>query len=284
MLKKSIASLAVALGMSSIAYQASAEEITVWAWDPNFNIAIMEKAAEEYKQDHPDTTFKVVDFAKADLEQKLHTMLASGVTGALPDIVLIEDYNAQKYLQSYPGSFAPLTNSVDYSQFAQYKQGFMTVEDEIYGMPFDSGVTGLYYRTDIIEQAGFKKEDMVNITWDRYLEIGRQVKEKTGVAMLGVDLNDLALVRIMMQSAGVWYFNEDGSLNIKNNKALKEALSVFSQLQQKDISRPAIGWSEWVGTLTRGQVATITAGVWITPSVEAGTDQAGQWAILQFLN
>ena len=141
-----------------------------------------------YIKDNPNVEIEVVDYAKGDLEQKLHTMLASGSTDGLPDIVLIEDYNSQKYLQSYPGSFAPMTGKVDYSAFAPYKVSVMSYKGDTYGMPFDTGVTGMYYRTDILEKAGFSAKDMHNITWDRYLEIGRQVKEKTGIAMLGTCL------------------------------------------------------------------------------------------------
>jgi len=276
MLKRMVAT---AVGLACLGNTALADEITVWAWDPNFNIAIMEEAAAEYKKSNPDTTFKIVDFAKADVEQKLHTMLASGVTSALPDIVLIEDYNAQKYLQSYPGSFAPMTDAVDYSKFAPYKVSLMTMNDDVYGLPFDTGVTGMYYRTDILEKAGYKEEDLENITWQRFIEIGKDVKQKTGIAMLGTNPDDLGLVRVMMQSGGEWYFNQDGSLNIKDNESLKESLQVFKDLLSPEVSRPTIGWSEWVGSVNRGQVASITTGVWITASVEAGKDQSGSWAI-----
>ncbi len=120
---------------------AFAGEVTVWCWDPNFNVAIMKEAAARYTAKHPDTTFNIVDFAKADVEQKLQTGLASGMTDTLPDIVLIEDYGAQKYLQSFPGSFAALTDKIDYSGFAKYKVDLMTLEGQVYGVPFDSGVT-----------------------------------------------------------------------------------------------------------------------------------------------
>ncbi|MBS1181999.1 MAG: lacE [Proteobacteria bacterium] len=71
---------------------AQAAEITVWCWDPNFNVAIMKEAGEIYAKTHPDFKLNVVDFAKADMEQKLQTGLASGVADGMPDIVLIEDY------------------------------------------------------------------------------------------------------------------------------------------------------------------------------------------------
>ena len=67
--------------------------------------------------------------------------------------MLIEDYGAQKYLQSFHGAFAPLSGTVDYSGFAPYKVELMTLDGQVYSMPFDSGVTGLYYRKDYLEQA-----------------------------------------------------------------------------------------------------------------------------------
>ena len=53
----------------------------------------------------------------------------------------------------------------------------------------------MYYRTDLFEKAGFTAKDLENITWERFIEIGKQVKAKTGVAMLGVNSDDLVLVR-----------------------------------------------------------------------------------------
>lgn len=168
-----LASILLAAGIVNTCY---AEELTVWAWDPNFNVAAMKEAAARYQKIDPSFELKVIDSGKNDIEQKLHTMLASGVTSALPDMVLIEDYNAQKYLQAYPGSFAPLQASIDYSKFAPYKVKVMTIGDKIYGIPFDSGVAGLFYRSDYLAKAGYKPEDLQNITWDKFIEIGKQVK------------------------------------------------------------------------------------------------------------
>ena len=99
--------------------------ITVWAWDAKFNVAIMNDAAQRYQADHPDVTVNVVEMAKADVEQKLNTALASGTTEGLPDITLIEDYNAQKYIKSYPGAFSDLTSSINSADFAAYKTQIM---------------------------------------------------------------------------------------------------------------------------------------------------------------
>jgi lactose/L-arabinose transport system substrate-binding protein len=269
----------VVVAACSMPVMAKKNELTVWAWDPNFNVAIMEQAKAVYQKDHPDVSIKVEDFAKADVEQKMHTMLASGMTKSLPDIVLVEDYNARKFLSSYPGAFAAMDGKVDYKQFAPYKVELMTLNGKTYGVPFDTGVTGMYYRKDLLAQAGFTEKDMKDITWDRFIEIGKAVKAKTGKAMLGNDPNDPGMIRVMMQSAGSWYFDEKGALNIKNNEALKEALRIEKSMTDAGIVRPTMGWSEWVGAVNHGDVATITTGVWITASVKAGTDQAGKWAV-----
>lgn len=276
---KRIATAALASVSVLTATAAFAGEITVWCWDPNFNVAIMKEAGARYTAKHPETTFNVVDFAKADVEQKLQTALSSGATDTLPDIVLIEDYGAQKYLQSFPGSFAALSDKIDYSGFAPYKVQLMTVDDKVYGMPFDSGVTGMYYRKDYLEQAGFKPEDMQNITWDRFIEIGKEVEAKTGHKMMGFDPNDAGLTRIMMQSAGEWYFDNDGNLNIEKNAALKAALETQGKIMQAGIFKPTAGWNEWLASFTSGDVAAVVTGVWITGTVKAQADQSGKWGV-----
>ena len=272
---------AAALAGASIltASAAFAGEVTIWCWDPNFNVAIMKEAGARYTAKHPGTTFNVVDFAKTDVEQKLQTALASGTTDALPDIVLIEDYGAQKYLQSFAGAFAEMSGKVDYTGFAPYKVQLMTVDGKVYGMPFDSGVTGLYYRKDYLEQAGFKPADMQDLTWDRFIEIGKAVEAKTGKKMMGLDVNDAGFIRILMQSAGGWYFDKDGNLSIEGNPALKAALETEQKILQAGIYKPAAGWTEWVGSFTSGDVASVTTGVWITGTVKAQADQSGKWGV-----
>ena len=269
------------LAGSSLIYAAAvqAEEITIWSWDVSFNGAVMEEASRRYKKNHPDVTFNLVDFSMHDVETKLQVALTSGVEDALPDIVLIEDYSAQKYLQSFPNSFAALSSKIDFSGFAPYKVELMTLDDKVYGMPFDSGVTGLFYREDYLSQAGFNASDMQNITWDRYIEIGKIVTAKTGKKMIGFDINDSDLTRIITQSGGEWFFDSNNNINILENKALYAALEVQKKLLAANISRPSVGWSDWVGSFNSGDVATVISGAWITGSIKSQADQAGKWRV-----
>jgi len=273
-------SLIAAAGINLLlATTAMATEITVWCWDPNFNGATMKEAAARYAKDHPDVTVNVVDFAKGDLEQKLQAQLSSGTTDGLPDIVLIEDYGAQKYLQSFPGAFEPLNDKVDYSGFAQYKVDLATVDGKTYSLPFDSGVTGLFYRSDILADAGYKDADLQDITWDQFIDIAKAVKEKTGHPMMGVDLNDAGFMRILLQSAGSWYFKPDGSADIAGNPVFKAALETYAKiLQTPEIYKPVSGWTEYTGAFTSGETASVYTGVWMTATIKAA-DMSGKWGV-----
>ena len=130
--------LSVAAPAMTVAAETTDEptEITVWAWDKNMNGTAMEVA------DSLDDNVKVnfVEMAKADCLQKIHTVLASGVTDDLPDIVLISDLNAQGYLMSYPDAFLPMDDYISYDDFAAYKKDMLSYDGAGYGVPFDTGV------------------------------------------------------------------------------------------------------------------------------------------------
>ncbi|MFY8098348.1 MAG: ABC transporter substrate-binding protein, partial [Allorhizobium sp.] len=115
--------------------------------------------------------------------------------------------------------------------------------------------------------------------WDRFIEIGKDVKAKTGHEMMALDSNDGGLIRIMMQSGGQWYFNEDGSLNITGNAALKAALETQARIVNEGVAKPTSGWNDGISALTSGDVASVLMGVWITGTVKSQPDQAGKWAL-----
>ncbi len=270
------------VGFSFLAASAAqaATTVTVWCWDKDFNGATMKEAAARYTKLHPDFTINVVDFAKPDMEQKLQAQLASGTTDGLPDIVLIEDYGAQKYLQSFTKDFEPLsdTKAIDYKTFAPYKVALSTVAGKTYSLPFDSGDSALFYRSDYLAQAGYKAEDLNNITWDKLIEIGKAVEAKTGHKMLDLDLNDDGIFRIMLQSAGGWFFTPDGKSDI-TSPAFKAALSQYAKLLQSGIYKPVSGWADYTGGFTSGQIAATVTGVWIVGTIKSVADQSGKWGI-----
>lgn len=277
---RSIAAVALGATMLSIT-AASAVDVTVWCWDTNFNGAAMREAAARYTANHPDVNIIIQDTDdQNNIRAKLQTALLAGNTDGLPDIVLIQDDQAKKYLLSFPGAFEPLSDSIDMTQFANYKVAAATVDGKSYSLPFDSGVTGLFYRSDYFKDAGFDSAAMQNLTWDQLLDIGKVVKEKTGHELFGIDYNEVGWIRMMLNSAGQWYFNADGSLNLVGNPTFKEALNVYQKIWTMGLAKPVSGWTDFTGSFTGGDVAAVPIGVWIVGTIKANAAaDAGKWAV-----
>ena len=95
--------------------------LTVWAWDRNLNVACMETAEEFYKKNHPNVSLNIVEIGSSDVSTKLSTALATKSTDTLPDITLMEDYYAQKFLSLYADMYVDLTDIMPIENFAKSK-------------------------------------------------------------------------------------------------------------------------------------------------------------------
>lgn len=105
----------VMLGSMMAAVPAAAADddqtLTVWCWDPNFNIYAMQQAEKIYQEDHPDFKLDIQENVYSDIETKLITAATSGDYSTLPDIFLMQDYSYHKDVTSFPDVFTDLTDS-----------------------------------------------------------------------------------------------------------------------------------------------------------------------------
>lgn len=258
---------------------AAEEKLTVWCWDPAFNINAMNKAAEVYQKDHPGFVLEVVETPWEDVQTKLTTAAASGNMDTLPDILLMQDAAFQKNVISYPDAFADLTGKLDYSQFSAGKVGFSSVDGKNYGVPFDNGAVIASYRTDILEQAGYKISDFENITWSDFIEKGKEVLKKTGKPMLSCVGGESDIIVMMLQSAGGSFFGDDGSAHLVDNVILEEVMNTYAELVKSGVLIEVNDWDSYIGTLNSEAVAGTMAGCWIMASIQAAEDQSGKWGM-----
>lgn len=254
--------------------------LTVWCWDPAFNIYAMEQAAELYKKDHPDFELNVVETPWADVQTKLTTAATSGDLSTLPDILLMQDNAFQKNVISYPDAFTDMTGSgVDFTQFGAAKVAYSVIDGKNYGVPFDNGAVISCVRTDVIEQAGYTVDDFTDITWSKYIEIGKDVLAKTGKPMLSMQAGESDLIMMMLQSAGASLFDKDGNPTITDNETLLEVMNVYAELVKSGVLVEVNDWDQYVGTLTNSTVAGTINGCWILASIQTSKDQSGKWAV-----
>lgn len=259
---------------------ASAVEITVWCWDPLFNIYAMEQAAKIYAQINPDVTINIVETPWDDVQTKLTTAVMAGQLDTLPDILLMQDNALAKNVINYPGIFYDLTDSgIDFSQFADFKVNHTVVDGRHYGVPFDNGAAITALRVDILEQAGYTVEDFTDITWSRFIEIGKDVLEKTGYPLLSAVSESPDHIMVCLQSAGTWMFDENGDVFIADNEVLKETVEIYVELVKSGVLVQVADWEQYIGTLNRGTVAGTINGCWIIGTIVAQPEQYGKWRI-----
>ena len=256
------------------------ETLTVWCWDPAFNMNAMYEAEKVYQKDHPNFKLNVIETPWDDVQTKVTTAATSGDLSTLPDIFLMQDNAFQKNVISFPDVCADLTNSgIDFSQFAAGKTAYSVIDGKNYGVPFDNGAVVACYRTDLLEQAGLTIDDFTDITFDQYLENGKKVLDATGKPLISMQAGECDLIMMMLQSAGSSLFNEDGTANIVNNETLKIVMETYKSLKDAGVLTEVNSWDEYVGDFVSGNVAGTINGCWIMASIQTAEDQAGNWAI-----
>lgn len=256
------------------------ETLTVWCWDPAFNLNAMYEAEKVYQKDHPNFKLNVVETPWEDIQTKVTTAATSGDLSTLPDIFLMQDNAFQKNVISFPDVFVDLTSSgIDFSQFAAGKTAYSVIDGKNYGVPFDNGAVIACYRTDYLEQAGLTIDDFTDITFDQYLENGKKVLEATGKPLISMQAGECDLIMMMMQSAGSSLFNEDGTANIVGNDTLKIVMETYKSLKDAGVLVEVNSWDEYVGSLVSGDVAGTINGCWIMASIQTAEDQSGKWAL-----
>lgn len=258
----------------------ASNELTVWCWDPAFNVYAMEEAAKVYQKDHPDFKLNVVETPWEDLQTKITTAATSGNTDSLPDILLLQDNAFQKNVISYPDAFTDLTESgIDFTQFAKAKTAYSVVEGKNYGVPFDNGAVVGSYRTDVLKEAGYTVDDFTDITWSEYQKMGEDILAKTGKPLLSCQAGESDLIVMMLQSAGGSLFDKEGNPSMVDNDTLKKVMETYASLVKSGVLVEVNDWDQYVGTITNGTVAGTINGCWIMASIQTAEDQSGNWAI-----
>ena len=254
--------------------------ITVWCWDPAFNLFAMEEAARIYKEINPDFEIQIVEVAWDDIQTQIITAGTTGNFDALPDIMLVQDHAFQMNVMNFPEIFTDITDSgVPFNEFASAKVGMSMVDGRNFGVPFDNGTTIMALRTDVLDEVGLTLEDFTDVTWAEFQALGEEVLAATGMPMISTTAGGSDYMSVMLQSAGVNLFNEDGSPNIAGNAVLVEAIETYLSLVESGVLLEVSNWDEYIGSFVNSVVAGTLSGCWILGSIQTADDQAGNWGL-----
>ena len=265
---------------STEAEAADGEEVlTVWCWDPTFNVYAMKQAEAIYKKDHPNFKLDIQEKVYTDIEQSIITAAEAGNYDTLPDIFLMQDNSFQKNIANYPEVFTELSDSgISFDDFSGGKLGDSTADGKHYGIPFDNGATIMAIRSDMVEAAGLTVEDFKDTTWSEFMGLAKKVVDANGVPML-TSSGGSEIVIEMLQSAGASPI-VDGKVHLVDNAALKEAINVYKMLIDEGIMVDYTDWDQYIASMNKGDAAGVIQGCWIMSSIQAAEDQSGKWAIV----
>ncbi len=261
--------------------------LTIWAWDPNYNIPMIQEAADMYKEAiDPEFEIEILELGQGDINQKMQTVWSANSTDDLPDIVLKDNPQIAIDVASYGDVFVPLSEYIDYSEFNETVVKQVSVNDNTYAMPLSGGPSALMYRKDLFEQAGYTEADMEDLTWDQYLEMSNKVYEVTGVHGLSMDVaawTNPAMLEMIMSSMNIWYPLDPATENLQDNPDFVLAMEELVKISNDDsVLQTQNDWNAMVSSLVEGDVASFPGPIWMVPTMQTAENQDGKWAIAEF--
>lgn len=250
---------------------------------PNFDAAIR-AAIPRYEKLHPDVTIRLVALSFYDHHHAMTAALSSGA--GLPDIMGLEQGFIGRFAHSgglevlsappyealqYQPLFVPYTMAQ-----AQNEQG------ELVAMPADIGPGSLFYRRDLLAQAGISPEEMTK-SWDGFIRAGLQLKQKSIYLVANAsDVKDI-YIRIGLKPGEGIYFNQAGETLVRSERFVR-AFTLAKQVREQGLDARLQIWSnEWAESIRRGQIATQMMGAWFAGHLSSwiAPESSGLWRVSQ---
>lgn len=252
-------------------------EITVWSWD--VGAVALERLAARFEAEHEGTTVKVVDIGYDNAYDKMSVGFQAG-TG-LPDVITIETDAAPGYVTQFPKGLldlAPILGDEE-SDFDPFKWSAGSDADGALRIaPWDSGPVALYYRTDIVAEAGVDIEAVE--TWDDLLAAGEVIKETTGHTLLSTDLSAGGGFQMLLQQLGQGLFNEAGEITVDSPEAVR-VLTLLKTMNDEGLIKNVRGWDGRVTSAKDGDSAVTTEAVWWIGTLQGDApEHAGKYGVL----
>lgn len=256
--------------------------LSVYAWDAGFNIPALKAAEADYKANvNPDFVLNVIEQSGSeDVQTAITTAASAGNYSQLPDIVLFQDHQIQRFVADYPDAWIPIDGAdINWDDFSEEKISYSTVGGVHYGVPVDNGTVIAAYRVDLLQEAGYTIDDLTGCSWDEFTEIGEAVYNKTGKYLLTMDGDGNDLFYLMLQAEGESQF-KDGEPYITENATLVKIFELLKTMAEKKVLYLANSWEDYTNQAIQGDmVAGVMNGNWIIPTMTNVTANSGKWEI-----
>jgi cellobiose transport system substrate-binding protein len=205
---------------------------------------------QEYMEENPNIVIEATNLEGGGAARDDAYAKIAARTG-LSDIVAIEE--------GWLGTIAEVSDSfVDLRDYGiedvkdqwlgwKYDQG-TTTDGKVIGAGLDIGPQGLCYRGDLFAEAGLPSERTEvaeyfggeDATWDRFFEVGQEYVDSTGKAFYH---SPRFFWNSFVNQQEEGYYKKDGeTLNIEDNKVLKDQFTKIVEAESKGLGAGLPGW------------------------------------------
>jgi lactose/L-arabinose transport system substrate-binding protein len=259
-------------------------ELTVWTWTYK---CLNDWLVPAFEKKNPGIKIETISMSHPDTHDKAFVAIATG-SGA-PDFLTIDSAYIQKFIDQ--GGLVDMTDYVKpiAKNFPDYKiANDSDASGRIFGVPFDCGPVGMYYRKDIFDKYNVKLPE----TWDEYIEAGKQLK-KNGVYITSVSIAAAAMDASMHGEVGLHGLLTQQQAGAYFDKALKptlntpesvRAMKLIKQMVDEGIAaNVAQGSPAQYEMFDKGQIATIISAAWYVNTlynyVQKDSPAFGNWRV-----
>lgn len=253
--------------------------LTVWYWGQALDAATLAKVDQAFPNVH-----LVAENIGENFESKLIAALYAGDAPDLTAInsadfiaLMVKDHDEFVNLNQYPEIRAAKKN------YLTWKWDLASTPDHKYqvGIPIDTGPVVLYYNTQVFKKAGLPtnpaKVSKLLKTWNDYIAVGKQVKEKTGVPMVD---NLSTIYQAALYQGKSNYFTSNMTPIYATNPVVKNAWNLAVEFHKDGLSANLpYGTTGWSAGTAHNAFATFVGASWELHKLEDSDSRKGVWKI-----
>lgn len=251
-------------------------------------------ALQTFRQRHPRVQVRLTSLGVRDHHTAMTTALATGAN--LPDLMAIDvDYVGRLSRSAGLSNLAaaPFSGAArgddgapggGFDRLAAYALAAAQPQAGVQAaLPVDIGPGALFYRADLMQQAGISEAALTR-SWPEFIEAGRRLRAHSGAYLVAhaADLAEIGIRSGLAAGDGV-YFDAQGHPLVETPRFVR-AFERARDARAAGIDARMRAWTnEWTEGLRSGRVATQMMGSWLAGHLKnwIAPAAAGRWRAAQ---
>lgn len=267
--------------------------LTLWTFaDTHYKSYL--KAMPAFEAKHPGVKVRVEQVTIQAVTTRLQAALQANLE--VPDIVEVEISSAGTFFRG-PLAHVGLLDLTDrikgrtgrgnkmyepslYEKMVQSRFAPYTSRGRIFGLPHDVHPVMLAYRRDLLEQAGYRADQIK--TWDDFIAIGRKLTKPGQRYMIEMAESEVSNLEPLLFQRGGGYFDPDGNCIFDNEQAIETMLFYVPLVAGKDRIGSTLGANQVLTQAVEdGYMLFLFAPDWRSKSFEKDIPRmAGKMALM----